>query len=31
VTIYTPAEAKHSRATLEELQAAVERFEFIVR
>lgn len=31
VTIYAPAEAKRSGATLEELKAAVERFDFIVR
>ncbi len=31
VTIYAPAEAKRSGATLEEFKAAVERFDFIVR
>jgi hypothetical protein len=31
VTIYAPAEAKRSGATLEEFKVAVERFDFIVR
>lgn len=31
VTLYAPAEAKRSGATLEEFKAAVERFDFIVR
>jgi hypothetical protein len=31
VTIYAPAEAKRSGATLEEFKTAVERFDFIVR
>ncbi|ATB39917.1 hypothetical protein CYFUS_005365 [Cystobacter fuscus] len=31
VTLYAPAEAKRSRATLEEFKAAVGRFDFIVR
>ncbi|MFY0579523.1 hypothetical protein ACN28S_39410 [Cystobacter fuscus] len=31
LTFYAPAEAKRSRATLEEFKAAVERFDFIAR